>query len=423
MAAIKFFLRGNKNQSTIYIKFKHGRNIDLRTATDVKIDPEHFFQEEGRIIPSRDAKIKSAINRLKKIEGDLVPYIENNRLANEMTIDVLKEIANPKKVEFVKQLIENEQKQLEKDLEKSKTSNLVDYFDLYIEKQKDRARIGEITMGSVQKIKVVRGMVAKYNKSLLIEDVGTQFKIDFEKFCANPKNNYSLNTIGRALRFIKAVAKDARATGINTDLTLDSIRSKTHSVEYTYLTFADLEAIQSVKLNKPHLDIARDWLIISCYSGQRVSDFLRFEKSMLRTEKGKLLIEFKQQKTSKQMTIPVHSKVLEVLEKRNGEFPPTMHDVKYNLYIKEVCRLAGLNEKVKASRKNPETKRNETGIFEKWEVVTSHIGRRSFATNHFGIIPTSLLISATGHSSEKMFMIYIGKTDTQKAMELADYFN
>ncbi len=54
--------------------------------------------------------------------------------------------------------------------------------------------------------------------------------------------------------------------------------------------------------------------------------------------------------------------------------------------------------------------------------VTSHIGRRSFATNNYGKIPTSLLISATGHSTEQMFLEYIGKTDTQKAMQLADYF-
>ena len=35
--------------------------------------------------------------------------------------------------------------------------------------------------------------------------------------------------------------------------------------------------------------------------------------------------------------------------------------------------------------------RKENGIFEKWELVTSHIGRRSFATNNYGKIPTSLI--------------------------------
>ena len=55
-------------------------------------------------------------------------------------------------------------------------------------------------------------------------------------------------------------------------------------------------------------------------------------------------------------------------------------------------------------------------------ISTSHIGRRSFATNNYGTIPTALLIGVTGHSTETMFLEYIGKTDTQKAIQLADYF-
>ena len=66
--------------------------------------------------------------------------------------------------------------------------------------------------------------------------------------------------------------------------------------------------------------------------------------------------------------------------------------------------------------------RKVEGIYPKWQLVTSHIGRRSFATNNYGKIPTALLIGVTGHSTESMFLEYIGKTDTQKAMALAEYF-
>lgn len=74
--------------------------------------------------------------------------------------------------------------------------------------------------------------------------------------------------------------------------------------------------------------------------------------------------------------------VMQTHKKRRGEFPKSMSDQKYNMYIKNVCKLAKLNQKVKGSRKNPKTQRKETGVFEKWELVTSHIGRRSFATNN-----------------------------------------
>jgi len=36
------------------------------------------------------------------------------------------------------------------------------------------------------------------------------------------------------------------------------------------------------------------------------------------------------------------------------------------------------------------------GIYEKWKLVTSHIGRRSFATNFYGNLPTSYLVYITG---------------------------
>ena len=152
---------------------------------------------------------------------------------------------------------------------------------------------------------------------------------------------------------------------------------------------------------------------------------IRFEKN----KEGVLkpLIEFTQKKTGKIMTIPLSSKVIEILNKRNGEFPHPISDQKYNQYIKEVCKLVGINEKVKGSKKletetDSKKYRKQSGTYEKWELVTSHIGRRSFATNYYGKIPTSFLIYVTGHSTEEMFLSYIGKSNKDIAMELTNYF-
>ena len=57
------------------------------------------------------------------------------------------------------------------------------------------------------------------------------------------------------------------------------------------------------------------------------------------------------------------------------------------------------------------------------ETVSSHIGRRSFATNFFGKIPTPLLMAATGHSSEQIFMRYINPVDKDRIISLSNYFN
>ena len=42
-------------------------------------------------------------------------------------------------------------------------------------------------------------------------------------------------------------------------------------------------------------------------------------------------------------------------------------------------------------------------------LVISDVARRSFATNHYGKIPTPILMKLTGHSRESTFLEYVGK--------------
>ncbi|WP_264565856.1 tyrosine-type recombinase/integrase [Flavobacterium sp. N3904] len=176
-----------------------------------------------------------------------------------------------------------------------------------------------------------------------------------------------------------------------------------------------------------YLDNARDWLIISCYTGQRVSDFMNFDKSKIRIEtnsKGKKvsLIEFTQMKTKQNIALPLHPEVVKILNKRKGEFPRPISDVNYNKYIKLVALKANINELMEGSKLDGSINRKVKKVYTKDELVTSHIGRRSFATNYYGVIPTPLIMSATGHQSEKMFLNYIGKSQTDRAKSLSKYF-
>jgi integrase len=224
----------------------------------------------------------------------------------------------------------------------------------------------------------------------------------------------------------------ARSKRIATSYQLDSIKATFKKVENTYLSFEELDLIERLTDLPEYLINARDWLVISCYTGQRISDFMRFTHTMITTKNNmqgvaKSYLEFAQVKTGKDMTIPLHKKVLDILNQRNGEFPRRITDQKYNDYVKLVCRHAGVTAKVYGSKKTAITPggkvyRKETGLFEKCELVSSHIGRRSFATNFYDKISTALLISATGHSTEAMFLNYIGKSKRDLAEALAEHF-
>ncbi len=258
-------------------------------------------------------------------------------------------------------------------------------------------------------------------------DKPENFKKEFVDYYTTEK--YSQNTMQRELGLIKTFCKYAQKKGLDVHSELLDLKLKKKPVQSIYLSFTELERIEKADLKHEYQENARDWLIISCYTGQRISDFLRFTSNLIRVENGKTLLEFKQKKTGKLMTIPVHPKVMVILNKRNGEFPRAISDQRYNEYIKKVCRLAQLKKKVDGKKQvdiNPNGKESKiravAGTFEKWELVTSHIGRRSFATNFYGKIPTTYLIYVTGHSSESMFLNYIGKSNKDLAIELTNYF-
>ena len=66
------------------------------------------------------------------------------------------------------------------------------------------------------------------------------------------------------------------------------------------------------------------------------------------------------------------------------------------------------------------TRRKEIINVPKYELITSHTMRRSFATNYFGKIETPILMEITGHSRESTFLSYIGENPNKDAV--ADVF-
>ncbi|ALJ04373.1 hypothetical protein APS56_04120 [Pseudalgibacter alginicilyticus] len=294
--------------------------------------------------------------------------------------------------------------------------HLIEYIDFY---KNDRG--SDLSLNAVKKWGVIKNKLLRFEasqgKHYLIKDVNSTFKNRLLDYYT--ANQYSVNTAQREFAYIKSLCKHARLKGVEVSPETEGLTIKKVKFPKVYLTFTDLTKIQELEGLTESLDNARDWLIISCYTAQRVSDFMRFNKSMVRLEKNVPIIEFTQVKTGKETAIPLLPEVMSVLDKRGGEFPRRISDQKYNDYIKVVCEKAGINKKTKGKKRvcvAPEgvkpTKnhyRDLEGTFEKWELVSSHIGRRSFSTNYYGKLPTTYLIGITNHSTEAQFLNYIQK--------------
>ena len=416
MATINFLYRSTKDKANLHLRLLYRFNdIDFVFGANTKFEVSKDYWNKQHKKKSKDIDITNkqtdVNNELNKIENHILKAFN---------------IVNPDEVnkEWLQTKLDyyyNPPKEAE-----TLPTELIKYIDFYIDYRKN-----EIKETSKQKFNVIKQKLIRFEafkkKTILIKDINDNFKNELVEYYKIQK--YSQNTMQRELVFIKTFCKHARFLGIETHPQLDSLRLDRAKVEKVFLTFDELQGIENIDKEKltDSLENAKDWLIISCYTGQRVSDFLRFKNDMIRIEDGQSFIEFTQKKTDKIMTVPVHPKVIEILNKRNGMFPYVISDQKYNDYIKTVCEIAEITQMVNGS-KLIETKpksgifRKVTGTYRKCDLVSSHIGRRSFASNFYGTIPTSLLINITGHSTETMFLTYIGKSNKDLAKETHKYF-
>ena len=445
MASINFLYRSTKDESNLVLRFLYrNQNLkstikDKKTGQEIEVPYTDFvfgaktqfktskkywskLHKKTKFKKTNDIDILNEIQELKDKQNTVT--LELNKIESHIlnAFNTFRPDAINKK--WLQTQIDNYYNPAKQPT--TAPLNLIDYIDYYIDYRKN-----EITKSTLKKINVIKQLLTRFQthrKSIiLIKDINDTFKNEFVIYCKSEK--YAQNTIQRAFVFIKTFCKHARFKGIETHHELDGLKIDRAKVEKIYLTPDDLIKIENISNDKltDSLNNAKDWLIISCYTGQRVSDFMKFTDEQIRIEDNKHLIEFTQKKTDKNMTVPLHSKVLEILKKRNGKFPKAISDQKYNDYIKKVCELAEINELTKGSiivETEPDSGiyRKKSGTYKKWQLVTSHIGRRSFATNFYGKIPTTYLIYVTGHSTEKMFLNYIGKSNKDLAMEMTKYF-
>jgi len=415
MATLNFYYRSKKEQTNLSIKFRFSLNKDnfvITGKTPIRTSLEVWSKIEALRVD--DAQLRKQVFEVRNLLSDLENYILD-------TFEAQPNKAKATQKEWLTTTLNNFYK-----TDNETPTTLVDYVNYYLEVRKNEIEqhLKFQLNGLVKKLKEIEDL-NKHEYKIL--EVNEAFKNLFTDFLQS--KDYSHNYIRKQFSFIRQVCNHAEYNGLEVSPQLKKIGLKAQKVPTIFLTQNELEKIENTEFETENLTATKDWLIISYYTGQRVSDFMRFTTDMIRTENGKHLIEFTQKKTEKKMTIPVHKKVLEIIEANGGKFPKKLQDQKYNGYLKEVCKIAKVNEPTKGRKSiNIGTKENpvyryKTGVYLKYELISSHVGRRSFATNFYGKIPTTYLIYFTGHSTEAMFLNYIGKSNKDLALEVSDYFN
>lgn len=416
--SIKFYLRKKTGETKISFRYRRGRKDDIVLITPFSILAEHWDSENECYRESlRKRNPKNEIDKLlnKNIDSLNLKLSEFKVSLNGYILDNNYRIDSDKIKGFIAKNYGNTPS---KALKPVQSPTLIsELVEKYI-KEKSTFSLGKhkpITAASISKFRVIKGKINKISPNLAVKDVNDSFRDKFTRWCGEKK--YSEITIVKELKIIKTIIKFGKSSKIKVsdDVANWSFYVTPKNYKHPILTFEELKKIESVKLPHDYLENAKDWLLIGCFTGQRVSDLLNFNHEKIVQED---FLTFTQKKTNDEITIFLIPKVKEILTKRNGQFPRKISDQKFNDYIKTVCQLAGLDEKLVGGKMVGNRKVVDT--YEKWELVSSHICRRSFVTNFRHILGDEGIMTNTGHKTQAMVELYDQNTQLERARKQKD---
>lgn len=420
MATVKYYLRSKTKQSIIQIQLSVSKTLKMRNSTGLQIDYSDW-SEKTSLPKQNNPKNKNLLSELNDLKSFILREY-NEAFSGGVLFDThwLKGKINI----FFERI----------DI-KTDDNLLVNYMSGY----NDLRKLASSKKTTDHQFLMVAEKFSRFQvsckKLYTIAEVDKRVMLEFRHWMKE-KDKLMDSTAQRYLKNLKTILLDARNNGKEIHYQIGSFIIENIPTVSVYLSFEEIKKLEKTQIIGGHLEHARDWLIIGCYCGQRVGDLLRMNSSMVYTKtdfqgQSFRFLDLTQGKTLHPVTIPLHDEVERILKKYNGEFPPLFggstagsNATSFNSYIKKVCELAGINNTVKGRIFNEELKRNEIVETEKYHLVSSHICRRSFATNFYGDkrFTTPQIMAITGHRTEAVFLAYIGKTSSDHALNTARTF-
>lgn len=370
-----YSLKTIKKNQKIYIRYyRAGRKTLLPTG--ITIDDRFWDSKKKQIMKSYKsyAEAQAIINKLLTKTEQLI--LSRKALGEDIEVSTIKEL-----------IVSN----------KPSNISLYGFIDATIS---EKLVINKKAKAS--NLLKVKNKLLDYEKSSKIKldfkHLDINFYFAFYKFFV--EKGYSDNYFGSIIQNLKTLLHDAISRKVTT---YDGFKHPNFKVieresDAIYLSENELALLYKLSLSRT-LDDCRRAFIIGAYCGLRFSDLKLLDKTSFSTG----VLRYRQQKTGKLVTVPLHPIVLDYLKLGL----PRVGDQSYfNKNIKKVCKEANLNDKVKLV-KYIGGKRIET-TYEKWELVKTHTMRRSFATNlHVRGSPSKIIMELTGHTTLKSFEKYL----------------
>lgn len=383
MKSYTFIFKDAKQTSLLYLVLREDGKRE-KISLQLKEDPA-TFDKETYTFTKANPHHKTLNARLNVIKSKLELLIRESEVTNDSLIAFKTKVA---------EAINVNAKAKE---EKRNDNSFLPYFKNW-------------AMEDNTKHKYNRYKVYTYNT--LVEYFGdkqpTFDDIDYT-FCENfiewmSAKDLCANTRGSHVKFVKAAMNEALKNKLHSNEDFRTFRKEMEQIDAVYLTNEEVTKVAELPLCGHH-KLARDIFILGCHTGMRFSDYSRL--SMNDISDG--VIHFITQKCKAPVDIPVHPRVAKILKSYGGTMP-SMTGQRFNLYIKEVCKEAGITEEVLVRKGGKQLR------CKKYELVSSHTARRTGLTNMYKAgIPTYRCMMISGHKTEHVFLTYLRITQEENA--------
>lgn len=177
-----------------------------------------------------------------------------------------------------------------------------------------------------------------------------------------------------------------------------------------YLTEEELQKLVDYSPRNVREEYARDLFVVCAYGGMRHSDALNLNEGNFAG--GSL--QYVSVKTKIHTVVPLKPVVRDYILNRPQV---QIDDTTYNAIIRRICQRCGITERVKVFKAGKEMEG------EKWEYVSGHTARRSFASNlYLRGVDLYTISKMLGHTSVKTTEGYIHADIRTDSEELMSYF-
>jgi len=418
MATVNFKVReGNKESCSIYLIFIYGRGNELRYSTGWKVRSKSNWnplRQRIRNVISEplSSKLNLSIQALElfimnKYDELLAERIEitNQVLRNELDIFLKRKNAKVTPSSF-KPLLECYEW----------------YYTFYGENPLATTK-KPLAKGTIKSYKTAFKTLKEFNDAvyaLSYNRITLDFYSDFIEFL-NAKG-FSKNYVSNNIKMLKTIMNYAWEKKFHNNTTYKSrafskINEEVHNI---YLNEIELEQLANLKLTG-RLDNVRDLFLVAANTGLRVSDFNRLTANNIKKlDSGLHYLEIKSKKTGLLISIPLKKRVLQILQKREGQPPYSMPEQNINSLLKELGDKAKFNDPVKITK--TVGGKQVTTTKKKKDLITTHTARRSFCTNaYLAGMPTLDIMAISGHKTEKSFYKYIKVSNLERLKKIAEH--